>query len=212
MIKLLIVDDHELVRTALTCMLDSISGVQVVGQAANGEEAVQKAAALQPDVVLMDVRMPGIGGVEATRRILRHQPEVRVIALTAYDDDPFPNRLLQAGAMGYITKDSNLDEMLNAIRKVHSGQRYISVKIAQELALKRFSGDAETSPFELLSEREMQIALMIINCQKVAEISTKLHLSSKTVNSHRYNIFEKLGIESDVALTHLALRWGLIDA
>ena len=120
MIKLLIVDDHELVRTALTCMLDSISGVQVVGQAANGEEAVQKSSLLQPDVVLMDVRMPGIGGVEATRRILRHQPETRVIALTAYDDDPFPNRLLQAGAMGYITKDSNLDEMLNAIRKVHN--------------------------------------------------------------------------------------------
>ena len=212
MIKLLIVDDHELVRTALTCMLDSISGVQVVGQAANGEEAVQKSSLLQPDVVLMDVRMPGIGGVEATRRILRHQPETRVIALTAYDDDPFPNRLLQAGAMGYITKDSNLDEMLNAIRKVHSGQRYISVKIAQELALKRFSGDTDTSPFDLLSEREMQIALMIIHCQKVAEISAKLHLSPKTVNSHRYNIFEKLGIDSDVALTHLALRWGLIDA
>ena len=93
MIKLLIVDDHELVRTALTRMLDSISGVQVVGQAANGEEAVQKSSLLQPDVVLMDVRMPGIGGVEATRRILRHQPETRVIALTAYDDDPFPNRL-----------------------------------------------------------------------------------------------------------------------
>lgn len=210
MIKLLIVDDHELVRTALGCMLDGVTGVQVVGQAANGEEAVQKSSLLQPDVVLMDVRMPGIGGVEATRRILRHHPEIRVIALTAYDDDPFPNRLLQAGAVGYITKDSNLDEMLSAIRKVHAGQRYISAKIAQEMALKSSNGNADASPFSLLSEREMQIAMMIVNCQKVAEISEQLHLSSKTVNSHRYHIFEKLEIESDVALTHLALRWGLI--
>lgn len=212
MIKLLIVDDHELVRTALSCMLDDVTGVQVVGQAASGEEAVQKASLLQPDVVLMDVRMPGIGGVEATRRILRNHSEIRVIALTAYDDDPFPNRLLQAGAVGYITKDSNLDEMLSAIRKVHAGQRYISAKIAQEMALKSSTGSADASPFSLLSEREMQIAMMIVNCQKVAEISKQLHLSSKTVNSHRYHIFEKLEIESDVALTHLALRWGLIKA
>ncbi|PIQ40375.1 MAG: DNA-binding response regulator, partial [Thalassolituus sp. CG17_big_fil_post_rev_8_21_14_2_50_53_8] len=123
---------------------------------------------------------------------------------------PYATRLLQAGAAGYITKGADADEMVRAIMKVKSGQKYISPDIAQRMALKPFQQD-QTSPFDELSEREMQITLMIVGCQKVAEISEKLFLSPKTVNSYRYRIFEKLEIDSDVELTLLAMRHGLVD-
>lgn len=210
LIKVLVVDDHELVRSGISRLLTDAAGIVVVGEAASGEDAVQFAKEHQPDIILMDIRMPGIGGLEATRKILRQNPDIHVIAVTACDDNPYASRLLQAGASGYITKGADADEMMRAIIKVKSGQKYISSEIAQRMALKPFQQDQE-SPFDGLSEREMQIALMIVGCQKVAEISEKLFLSPKTVNSYRYRIFEKLGIDSDVELTHMAVRYGLVD-
>jgi DNA-binding NarL/FixJ family response regulator len=210
-IKVLVVDDHDLVRMGITRMLTDISGIKVVGEAASGEEALRLARELTPRVVLMDVKMPGIGGLEATRKLIRQDPDVRVVAVTACDEEPFPSRLLKAGAAGYLTKGAALDEMVKAIRAVASGQRYISPEIAQQLALKNLE-DEKSSPFEVLSEREMQITMMIVNCQKVQEISDRLFLSPKTVNSYRYRIFEKLGIDSDVELTLLAVRHGLLSA
>lgn len=210
MIKVLVVDDHDLVRMGITRMLTDISGIKVVGEAASGEEAIRLARELQPQVVLMDVKMPGIGGLEATRKLLRQDPDLRILAVTVCDEEPFPSRLLKAGAAGYLTKGAALDEMVKAIRAVASGQRYISPEIAQQLALKNLE-DEKGSPFELLSEREMQITMMIVNCQKVQEISDRLFLSPKTVNSYRYRIFEKLGIDSDVELTLLAVRHGLLS-
>ncbi|MBU2038222.1 MULTISPECIES: UvrY/SirA/GacA family response regulator transcription factor [unclassified Thalassolituus] len=210
MIKVLVVDDHELVRSGISRLLTDAKGIEVVGEAASGEEAVQFAKEHSPDIILMDIRMPGIGGLEATRKITRHNPEIQVIAVTACDDNPYATRLLQAGAAGYITKGADADEMVRAIMKVKSGQKYISPDIAQRMALKPFQQD-QTSPFDELSEREMQITLMIVGCQKVAEISEKLFLSPKTVNSYRYRIFEKLEIDSDVELTLLAMRHGLVD-
>lgn len=211
MIKVLVVDDHDLVRMGITRMLTDISGIKVVGEAASGEDAIRLSRELQPQVVLMDVKMPGIGGLEATRKLLRQDPDIRVLAVTVCDEEPFPSRLLKAGAAGYLTKGAALDEMVKAIRAVASGQRYISPEIAQQLALKNLD-DEKGSPFELLSEREMQITMMIVNCQKVQEISDRLFLSPKTVNSYRYRIFEKLGIDSDVELTLLAVRHGLLSA
>lgn len=211
MIKVLVVDDHDLVRTGITRMLADIEGLTVVGQADSGETALLRARELKPDVVLMDIRMPGIGGLEATRKLLRTHSDVKVIAVTACEEDPFPTRLLQAGASGYLTKGAALEEMVTAIRKVFSGQRYLSPSIAQLLALKPFQADTET-PFEQLSEREMQIALMIASCEKVQAISDKLYLSPKTVNTYRYRIYEKLGISSDVELALLAVRHGLVNA
>ncbi|MCC2638064.1 MAG: gacA [Moraxellaceae bacterium] len=210
MIKVLVVDDHDLVRMGITRMLTDISGLKVVGEAASGEDALRLARELHPQVVLMDVKMPGIGGLEATRKLLRQDPDVRVLAVTVCDEEPFPSRLLKAGAAGYLTKGAALDEMVKAIRAVAAGQRYISPEIAQQLALKNLD-DEKGSPFELLSEREMQITMMIVNCQKVQEISDRLFLSPKTVNSYRYRIFEKLGIDSDVELTLLAVRHGLLS-
>ena len=192
-------------------MLADVDGVHVVGQAESGEEAIKKARELKPDVVLMDLKMPGIGGLEATRRLLRSHEDIKVIAVTICEEDPFPTRLLQAGAAGYLTKGAALDEMIQAIRMVFAGQRYISPQIAQQLALKSFQPKVNGSPFDLLSEREIQIALMIANCQKVQTISDKLCLSPKTVNTYRYRIYEKLDITSDVELALLAVRHGMVD-
>ena len=211
MIRVLVVDDHDLVRTGISRMLEDIEGLQVIGQANSGEDAIRKARELRPDVVLMDVKMPGIGGLEATRKLLRSHPDLKVIAVTICEEDPFPTRLLQAGAAGYLTKGAALEEMVQAIRMVFGGQRYISPQIAQQLALKSFQPQLSESPFDLLSEREIQIALMIANCQKVQSISDKLCLSPKTVNTYRYRIFEKLSITSDVELALLAVRHGMVD-
>ncbi|WP_217474098.1 response regulator transcription factor GacA [Stutzerimonas stutzeri] len=211
MIRVLVVDDHDLVRTGISRMLADIDGLQVIGQAESGEAAIKKSRELKPDVVLMDVKMPGIGGLEATRKLLRSHPDIKVIAVTVCEEDPFPTRLLQAGAAGYLTKGAALDEMIQAIRMVFAGQRYISPQIAQQLALKSFQPKVNGSPFDLLSEREIQIALMIANCQKVQAISDKLCLSPKTVNTYRYRIYEKLAITSDVELALLAVRHGMVD-
>jgi len=211
LIRVLVVDDHDLVRTGISRMLADIDGLQVVGQAESGEVAIKKSRDLKPDVVLMDVKMPGIGGLEATRKLLRSHPDIKVIAVTICEEDPFPTRLLQAGAAGYLTKGAALDEMIQAIRMVFAGQRYISPQIAQQLALKSFQPKVNGSPFDLLSEREIQIALMIANCQKVQAISDKLCLSPKTVNTYRYRIYEKLSITSDVELALLAVRHGMVD-
>lgn len=212
MIRVLVVDDHDLVRAGITRMLADMDGLKVVGQAESGEEALKKARELKPDVVLMDVKMPGIGGLEATRKLSRSNPDIKVIAVTVCEEDPFPTRLLQAGAAGYLTKGAVLEEMVQAIRLVFAGQRYISPHIAQQLALKSFQPQQSGSPFDLLSEREIQIALMIANCEKVQSISDKLCLSPKTVNTYRYRIFEKLSITSDVELALLAVRHGMVDA
>ena len=211
LIKVLVVDDHDLVRMGITRMLNDVSGLTIVGEANSGESAIAQARALKPDVVLMDVRMPGIGGLEATRKLVQYDRSIKVIAVTACDEEPFPSRLMQAGAAGYVTKGAPLEEMVNAIRKVAAGQRHISPDIAEMLLNRMYEPD-QGGPFDTLSEREMQIALMIVGCEKVPGISEKLHLSPKTVNTYRYRIFEKLGLTSDVELTLLAVRHGMIDA
>ena len=212
MIRVLVVDDHDLVRAGIARMLSDAAGIQVVGQGSSGEEAVKKNRELKPDVILMDIKMPGIGGLEATRKIMRSNPDVKIIAVTACDEEPFPTRVLQAGAAGYLTKGSALDDMLQAIRQVFAGQRYISPAVAHQLALKSFQRQPGDCPFDALSEREIQIALMIANCNKVQVISDKLFLSPKTVNTYRYRIFEKLSITSDVELALMAVRHGMVDA
>ncbi|MGO1502080.1 MAG: UvrY/SirA/GacA family response regulator transcription factor [Marinobacter sp.] len=216
MIRVLVVDDHELVRSGITRMLADDPDLDVIGQASSGEGAIEFVRKNRPDIVLMDIRMPGIGGLEATRRILRIDDTIRVIVVTACADDPYPARVMQSGATAYITKGADIREMVRAIRMAHSGQRYISPEIAQKMALKQLGGDkddeGELSQFDRLSEREMQIAMMVVDCQKVQNISDKLCLSPKTVNSYRYRIFEKLEISSDVELALMAVRFGLLDA
>jgi len=210
--KILVVDDHDLVRMGIVRMLADIDGYQVVGDAKSGEEAVTKARTLLPDVVLMDVKMPGMGGLEATKKLLVVNPTLKIIAVTACDDDLYPTRLMQAGAVGYVTKGAEFSEITNAIDKVIRGDLYMSNSIAQQLALKNFSGNSnQESPFEKLSQRELQTAMLIANGQKVNDIANTFCVSPKTVNSYRYRIFEKLDINSDVELTLLAVKHNLLD-
>ncbi len=210
--KILVVDDHDLVRMGIVRMLADIDGYQVVGDAKSGEEAVTKARTLLPDVVLMDVKMPGMGGLEATKKLLVVNPTLKIIAVTACDDDLYPTRLMQAGAVGYVTKGAEFSEITSAIDKVMRGDLYMSNSIAQQLALKNFSGsNSQESPFEKLSQRELQTAMLIANGQKVNDIANTFCVSPKTVNSYRYRIFEKLDINSDVELTLLAVKHNLLD-
>ncbi|KMV28662.1 UvrY/SirA/GacA family response regulator transcription factor [Photobacterium swingsii] len=210
MINVFLVDDHELVRTGIRRLLEDVRGIKVVGEADSGEEAVKWCRSEHADIILMDMNMPGIGGLEATRKILRFNPDVKIIVLTIHTENPFPTKVMQAGGSGYLTKGAGPDEMINAIRMVNSGQRYISPEIAQQMALSQFASDAE-NPFKDLSERELQIMMMITKGQKVTDISEQLSLSPKTVNSYRYRLFNKLDISGDVELTHLAIRHGMLD-
>ena len=211
MIRIIVVDDHQLVRVGTSRLLDDVDGFQVVGQAASGEAAIDLVRDLKPDIVLMDLQMPGIGGLEATRRCLRVDPELKIVILTIHEQEPYPSNLLKIGAAGYLTKRADVDEMVRAIRKVVLGQRYIASDIAQKLALDPYK-DNDTNPFQCLSSREMQITLMVIDGSKVPYISQKLSLSPKTVNSYRYRIFEKLYIHNDVGLTKMAIKYGIITA
>lgn len=193
-------------------MLDDVAELEVVGQASSGEEAITLTRSLMPDVVLMDVKMPGIGGIEATKKLLNINESIKIIAVTACDDDLFPTRLLQAGAVGYVTKGADLEEMLKAIKTVSSGDLYMSSSVAQQLALKSFGAKkGASSPFEKLSERELQTALLIANGKKAQEIADTFCVSPKTVNSYRYRIFDKLKINSDVELTLLAVKHNVLD-
>jgi len=209
LIDLLLVDDHDIVRAGVARLISDVSDIRVIGEACNGEEAVTIAKEKKPHVVLMDVKMPGIGGIDATRKLLRIDPDIKVLAVSSCDDEPFPTRLLQAGATGYITKGCAPDEMAHAIRAVHTGQRYISPTIAEQLAIRHLT-KKESTPFDMLSERELQVMMMITRGHKVQDISEKLGLSPKTVNSYRYRLFEKLNINNDVELTHLAIRHGML--
>jgi two-component system invasion response regulator UvrY len=211
MITVLVADDHAMVRAGIVRMLDDADGISVIAQAASGEEVITSCRVLRPHIVLMDVRMPGIGGLEATRKLKLITPDTRVIALSAYDQEPMPSLLLKAGAAAYVTKGASEQEMILAVRLVAKGERYLSPGVAQKMALNQLNGN-DGSPFESLSEREMQISLMIANCHKVQEIADNLHISAKTVNSYRYRVFEKLDISGDVELTLLAMRHGLIEA
>lgn len=208
MTRVLIVDDHILVRTGIERMLSDTEGIKVIAQASDGEEAIQLARELEPDIVLMDVKMPGIGGVEATRKITRHNPAINVIGLTASGDETFVQRLLQAGAKGYLTKGTSYEEVVRAIRLVASGQFYVDPTLTSGLLVRN---PQNNNPFSQLSEREMQVTLMIVNCQKVQEIADSLFVSPRTINTYRYRIFEKLAVRNDVELTHLAMRHKLVD-
>lgn len=211
-IRVIVADDHDLVRHGITRMLADHQHIEIVGQATSGEEALNLCRDINPNVVLMDVRMPGIGGLEATRKLTTQNPDVRVVVVTACDEDPFPSKLLKAGASGFVTKGADVEEIVRAIDAAFRGQKYLSPQIAQQMALRSFDDTEQASPFDQLSDRELQICMMIINCHKVQEIADKLCLSAKTVNSYRYRMFEKLDISSDVELTRLAIRYGMLDA
>ena len=211
MINVLIVDDHALVRMGIRRLLENLPDMTVVAEAENGETALALVRTHKPDVVLLDMKMPGIDGWEVTRRLNKTHPNVKVIVVTTANLDPtFPGRLLQLGAMGYLTKESDADEMAMAIRRVYKGDKYLCAEIAQQMAISSLQAPQET-PFDSLSEREMQVMLMITRGMTVPEISETLFLSPKTVNGYRYRMFEKLMVKNDVELTFLAMKYRIIE-
>ncbi|MDX1570425.1 MAG: UvrY/SirA/GacA family response regulator transcription factor [Xanthomonadales bacterium] len=211
MIRLVLVDDHDIVRTGISYIIEKEADIEIVGEAGDGEKGLQLIRELKPDVVLMDVNMPNLGGVEATRRIHGSMPDVKVIILTVHSEAPFPTRLLDAGAMGYLTKGCAAEDLLAAIRSVNRGQRYIGKDIAQRLALSLLPG-ADRSPFDELSAREMEIMMMLVDGADGNTIAEALALSPKTISTYKYRIWEKLGVNNDVELTHLAIRHGITDS
>ncbi len=209
MVRVLLVDDHDLVRTGIRRLLEDNEGIAVVAEARSGEEALSAVQTADPEIVLMDVNMPGMGGLEATRKLLRIKPDLKIIVLSVHVDGLVPKRLLEAGAVGYLTKGCSAEEVVLAVRTVKRGQRYISREVAQNLALNNVTG--RSGGLEALSQRELQVLLMITQGRSIQEISDALFLSPKTVSTYRSRIFKKLAVDSDVELTHLALRHGIIE-
>ena len=210
MIKIILADDHDLVRTGIRRILEDVSDFTIIAEAKNGEDAVQLCRKNAPDVVLMDVNMPGIGGLEATKKIVRMSENTRVICVSMHKESPIPLQVMEAGAFGFLTKDAEPEEVIMAIHKVFGGQKYIDSEVANNIAVGKLT-PSNDNPFDDLSSRELNIAQRLTKGQNVKDIANELSISAKTVNTYRYRMFDKLGVTSDVELTHLAIRHKLID-
>ena len=212
MIKVLLVDDHELVRTGIESLLNSQDDISVIGVTNCGEEALEVLEHLSPDVILMDINMPGIGGVEACRRMLQRFPEIRIIALSVHNDGPIPSQLLKMGALGFISKGSPVNEMVSAIHTVIGGKRYLCSEVASNLAFQGLPGGGEESPFSKLSQREAEVVNLILQGKSIKEMSELLVISDKTINTYRYRLYDKLKVKNDVELTRMAVKFSHIDS
>ncbi|TAN03842.1 MAG: response regulator [Rhodanobacteraceae bacterium] len=209
MIRVVLVDDHELVRSGFCLILSGQADIEVVGEASNAEDGLRLIRATAPDVALVDVHMPGMSGIELTERVQRAGLATHIVILTVVQDAQFPRRLLQSGALGYLTKGCAADELLQAVRTVALGRRYLDAAIAREMALSTVDGDA--SPLEALSSRELEVALMLARGLAVNEVASRLHLSAKTVSTYKQRLFEKLDVQHTIALAHVLSANGLLE-
>lgn len=209
-LRVAIIDDHHLICLGLSHMLAGFPDIQVVGTADSGEKAIQLVRETRPDVLLMDLEMPGMGGHEASLRLMREWPELRIIMLSVTVSGPMPARLLQDGVAGYLTKGADLDEVVMAIRRAAAGERYVNPAMAQTLALQQHAPASLDDPFGQLSARELQVLERIVRGHRLQDIAVELHLSPKTVSTYRARLLQKLHADSDIALARLALDHGLI--
>ena len=208
-IRVLVVDDHDLVRASIQRVLADKDGIELVGEADSGENALKVVELTQPDVVLLDLKMPIMDGIKTARELLKRNPELKILVVSICLDDLLLPRLFQEGVSGYFSKTSGADEMVRAIQTVYAGQRYLSPILTPQLGHKQLEN--ELFAFDTLSEREFQVVIMIIGGQTVAEISGILAINRKTINSYRSRSFQKLNIKNDVELTLLAARQGLLE-
>jgi DNA-binding NarL/FixJ family response regulator len=208
-IRVFLVDDHALVRVGMRMILSAETDIEVVGEADNGEEALPQIRRLKPDVVLCDLHLPGVSGLEVTERIVRGDHGTRVIIVSVLQDGPMPKRLLEVGASGYVGKGGDAAELLRAVRDVARGKRFLASGIAQNLALSGIRGD--DSPFDALSPRELEVAMMLTQGLRQEDIARRLSLSAKTINTHKTRLFEKLGIQDSIALARLVAQYGIAD-
>jgi len=210
-IRVMLVDDHAVVRTGFRLLLQSVASISVVGEAESGEAAIQRYAEFAPDIVVMDLAMPGLGGLEALKRIRAQFPQARILALSAHDDPVHARRALQEGALGFLSKRSAPEALIEAVTTVANGRRYLDAALAQKLALADISGSTK-SPVERLSEREFEVFIRLASGATVQRIADDLSLSASTVGTHLYNIKQKLDVVNQSELTLIAIRHGLIQA
>lgn len=209
-IRVFIVDDHALVRAGFRLILGGEADIEVIGEAESAEAALPQIRKLKPDVVLCDLHLPGLSGLELTERIVRGDSPTRVIAVSVLEDGPMPRRLLEAGAFGYVGKACDATELLRAVRDVARGKKYLASSIAQGLALAGLQGET-ASPFDTLTPRELEVALLLNQGLRQEAIAKQLSLSAKTINTHKTRLFEKLGIRDNIALARLVGQYGLVD-
>jgi two-component system, NarL family, invasion response regulator UvrY len=205
----MLVDDHAVVRTGFRLLLQAFADIEVIAEADSGEAACQMYESVAPDVVVMDIAMAGMGGIEAIKRLMAKDAKARILALSAHEDTSHPKRALQAGALGYLSKRSAPEVLIDAIRAIAKGQRYLDAQIAQRMAVQDIHGDK--GPMDKLSPREFEVFLQLARGQSVAQISETLTLSTSTIGTHLYNIKQKLGLVNQAEMTLLAVRHGLID-
>lgn len=208
-INVMLVDDHAVVRMGFKMLLESASDIKVIAEAENGENAIKAYVEHKPDVIVMDITMPGMGGLEAIERILAKESAAKILVLSAHEDSVHPKRVLNAGAMGYLTKRSAAEELIKAIRSVASGKKYIEASVAQQMAIQQLSG--EQSPVDVLSEREFEVFMSLAKGKTTNEIAESLFLSPRTVGTHLYNIKQKLNANNSAEIALIAMRSGLLD-
>jgi len=208
-IKVMLVDDHAVVRMGFKMLLETSGDIKVIAEADSGEEAIKSFQEHNPDVIVMDITMPGIGGMEAIERMLAKDSAAKVLVLSAHEDSVHPKRVLNAGAMGYLTKRSAAEELVKAIRSVSAGKKYIEAGVAQQMAIQQLSG--EENPIDVLSEREFEVFMSLAKGKTTNEIAETLFLSPRTVGTHLYNIKQKLNASNSAEIALIAMRSGLID-
>jgi two-component system, NarL family, invasion response regulator UvrY len=211
MIRVLLADDHAVVRMGFRLLLQSVADLTVLAEAESGETACRLYLELKPDVVVMDLAMPGMGGLEALRRIRARDPHARVLTLSAQDDPMHARRAMQEGALGFLSKRSAPETLIEAVTAVAAGRRYLDPVLAQKLALAEFEGGAK-SPVERLSEREFEVFVRLAGGATVQRIAQDLNLSASTIGTHLYNVKQKLSAANQSELTLIAIRHGLIEA
>tara|TARA_B100000780_G_C21008175_1_gene403601 strand:+ start:268 stop:906 length:639 start_codon:yes stop_codon:yes gene_type:complete len=208
-IKVLLVDDHAVVRMGFKMLINAEVDMEVIGEAESGELGIKSYKELQPNLVIMDITMPGIGGIEAIDRILANDKKARILVLSAHEDSVHPKRVLKAGALGYLTKRSAAEELIKAIRTVHSGEKYLEASIAQQMAITNLSG--ENNPVEILSDREFEVFIALAKGKSTNEIADTMCLSPRTVGTHLYNIKQKLNANNSAEIALIAIRCGLME-
>jgi two-component system invasion response regulator UvrY len=208
-LKVLLVDDHSVVRMGFKMLIDAEQDMEVIAEAESGEEGIKKFQELKPDLIVMDITMPGIGGLEAIERIVAKDKNVRILVLSAHEDSVHPKRVLSAGAIGYLTKRSAAEELIIAIRTVGSGKKYIESTVAQQLAITQLSG--ENDPTEILSDREFEVFMSLAKGKSTNEIADTMCLSPRTVGTHLYNIKQKLNANNSAEIALIAIRSGLLE-
>lgn len=209
MIRIFVIDDHAIVREGLKQVISNVPNIEIAGEASNGNQALARLRTDSYDLVLLDIAMPGVGGLELLKQLKSEKPDLPVLMLSMYPEEQYAVRTLKAGASGYLTKESAPEELIAAIRKVHQGGKYVSASLAEKLAM-YLDADMEKPVHELLSDREYQVILMIASGKTVSEIASELSLSVKTISTNRSRALTKMGLKTNAEITYYVIKHGLI--